>query len=256
MHTGAGLERKIAIGDREFDIVSDDDYLAAMGPAFEPELVALYRRLVRSQHRVLDVGANIGMTAILFGQLAAHVDAYEASPSTFSLLERNVKASGCRNVDLHNIGLGDKEATSQITFSRNNRSGGFVSESMKVSEGHVTESIVLRPLDSIKSGRVDFIKIDVEGYEEHVIRGGLETIRRDRPVVVMELNHWCLALQRSNVPDYFDFLRGIFPVLQAVEGEERLDVHQDAPRYHAMYHHINGKRYNNLVGAFSSDQLR
>ena len=69
--------------------------------------------------------------------------------------------------------------------------------------------------------RVDFVKIDTEGYEREVIEGLRGTLGTCRPVVFLELNHWCLnGFRRTSVPDFLDFLRGIFPVLYAaIDGQ-------------------------------------
>ena len=250
---------QVPIGDRVYTMVSDDSYLEHVSGGFEPEMVKLFQDLVGRDDYVLDVGANIGCTTVLFGELAAHVDAFEPSGSTFSFLARNVTASGHRNIDLHNMALGADERESILTFSPADRSGGFVSGDLKVSAGHVTEKIVVRPLDGFMRAqsrpRIDFVKIDVEGFEQSVLAGGRQTLARFRPVVVMELNHWCLALQRNNVLDYFDFLRSLFPVLLAVDGRHFDDLHDDGARYHVMYHHINSKRYNNLIGAFDRTRV-
>jgi hypothetical protein len=105
--------------------------------------------------------------------------------------------------------------------------------------------------------RVDFIKIDVEGFERYVIEGLSETMARDKPAVILELNHWCLnVFQRTSVPDFFDFLRNLFPYLYAVEKKDIKNLHDRNDAYHVMYHHIvGGFKYPNLVGAFNKDQL-
>ena len=63
------------------------------------------------------------------------------------------------------------------------------------------------------------------------------------------------ALQRICVPDFFDYLCSIFPIVLAIEGDRFLDVRDPAERYIVMYHHINHFRYANLVAAFRTEQL-
>src|SRR5690349_1293716 len=170
------------IGAKKYRIASDDNYLQQIGRRFEPGMVRLFGSLVRGHFCVLDVGANIGCTSILFGEIAQRVIAFEPSPSTFRFLEQNVEAAGLRNVALCNYALGAKRGESRLTFSVDNRAGAFVSDTLKTSGGHVTETIRVETLDGVLPAlgapRVDFIKIDVEGFEQHVIEGGLATIRR------------------------------------------------------------------------------
>ena len=249
------------IGGRECQITSDDDYLEHVQGEFEPEMVKLFRSLINEDHVILDVGANIGCTAILFGDLGHQVFGFEPSPTTFSYLQKNVQAAKCANVTTVNLGLGKENGFFELTFAKSNRSGGFVSNLTKASQGHQVEKIsIVQGDDYIEETglqHIDFIKIDVEGFEKNVIEGLAKTIQRDKPVVVLELNHWCLnAFQRISVPDFLDFLRGIFPYLYAVDIGDARNLHNQDDAYHVMYCHIvGGFKYANIVGAFEKDQL-
>tara|TARA_B100000900_G_scaffold391103_1_gene385391 strand:+ start:214 stop:603 length:390 start_codon:yes stop_codon:yes gene_type:complete len=55
-------------------------------------------------------------------------------------------------------------------------------------QGNTTMPIKVRTLDSYKIRDVDFIKIDVEGYEPRVLQGGMETIERYSPAILCEIN--------------------------------------------------------------------
>ena len=251
------IEREIEIGSHKYQIVSDDEYLERMGSIFEPHLVALFQSLIQKTFRVLDVGANIGCTSLLFGQLSQEVVSFEPSPSTFKFLSTNVKNSNHLNIEVKNFGLGAEKANLALTYAPNNRSGAFVSDKLQASAGHNIEEIEIRKGDDcVSNGLVHLIKIDVEGFEKEVLKGLHRTIEQDHPIVVLELNHWCLnAFQRITVPDFFDFLLGIFPILYAVDVDNYLDLHNASSRYIVMYEHINRFRFPNLVGAFSPIQL-
>ncbi len=193
----------------------------------------------------------------MFGDLASKVDSFEPSPSTFEILKLNLACSLHSNTRIHNIGLGAKNENLTLTFAPINRSGGFVSDKTQASKGHSIENIVIKKGDDFfHSSEVDFIKIDVEGYEKNVIEGLSQTILKNRPVVALELNHWCLnAFQRISIPDFFDFLANVFPILYAVDGDKYLDLHDENDRYIVMYHHIHHLKYPNIVGAFDHKQL-
>jgi FkbM family methyltransferase len=256
-------QRKIItlIGSKRYEIISDDDYLKGVGPRFEPDMVRLFDSLTKEDHCVFDIGANIGCTAVFFGEKAAQVHCFEPSPTTFGFLAKNVGNAGLENVICVNVGLGKAETESELTFAPNNRSGGFVSNQIQASAGHVVEKIrIVRGDDYVRLHRIsrlDFIKIDVEGFEKDVIEGMLESVEKFRPVVALELNHWCLnVFQRISVPDFLDFLRGIFPILYAVDGDDVRDLHNPNEAYFVMYSHIIlGFKYPTIVGAFNRDQL-
>lgn len=251
---------KVKIGDNKYTLVSDDDYLEQLKRGFEPDMVRLFKSLVRADDYVLDIGANIGCTALLFGSLAAQVFAFEPSPSTYRFLQRNIAGSGLLNIKTYNLGLGEQAGETTLTFSPTNRSGGFVSDKIQAMAGYSVEKITIQPLDlfiqSLNLPRVDLIKIDVEGFEGSVLRGARWLLDTYRPIVVLGLNHWCLnAFQRTSIPDFFDFLRSLFPRLLAIDGQSYLDLHDESESYTVMYHHILQMRFRNIVAAFDDRRL-
>jgi FkbM family methyltransferase len=251
------MESTVEIAGKPYLLQSDDTYLDSVGAVFEPEMVALFRCFARGT--ILDIGANIGCTALAFSSMAETVHAFEPSPSTYALLATNTAVAP--NVVTHNYGLGAKNGSFELTFAPNNRSGGYVSDQMKASEGHTVEKIVVKKLDgmlrSLNLRSVDFVKIDVEGFEASVIKGAAKMLKKYKPAVAMELNHWCLnAFQRTSVPDFLDAMRAVFPVLYAVHGDTYQDLHDPNESYTVMHRHIVMMKYPTIVGAFSHEQMR
>jgi FkbM family methyltransferase len=252
------MQKQIKIGNSVYPVSSDDNYLDAMGNDFEPHMVQLFRALVSPDDVVADIGANIGLTAILFSSLAKRAYAFEPSPSTFRILSENLDRNGVSNVDAINLGMGGKEETLTITFAQDNRSGGYVSDKIRPETGHVTEDICIDTLDRFFDAREPaptFLKIDVEGFEQNVVQGGAEFLQRARPVVVMEMNHFCLdVLQRITIPDFLDFMRSIFPYLYAIDADNKtiVDLHLMDQAYMVMHEHVVKHRFPNLVGGFDS----
>ena len=124
---------------------------------------------------VADIGANIGLTALFFASRAQKVYAFEPSRSTYRILTENLLRNGITNVEAINCGLGELEEKKTVTFSQKNRSGGYVSDKIRPEIGHITEDIRIDTLDMFfadKDPAPKFMKIDVEGYELSVIRGG------------------------------------------------------------------------------------
>lgn len=254
------MKRDIRIGDKTRTIISDDQYLERMPDTFEPEMTALFKALVQPDMVVADVGANIGMTGLLFSDLARKTFAFEPAPSTFALLRDNIAAGGADNVEVHNLGMGDAPATQTITFAPNNRSGGFVSDTTKLAGGHTTETIQVETLDGFffdrPGERPDFIKLDVEGFEPRVLRGAGALIAAKKPTVVLELNHFCLnVLHRVSLPDFLDQLRALFPILLAVDTDNsRLaGLHNPDIAYMVMNQHVNRFRFPNIVAGFDPE---
>jgi len=78
-------------------------------------------------------------------------------------------------------------------------------------------------------------------------------LQRNRSVVVMEMNHFCLdVLQRITLPDFLDFMRSVFPYLYAIDIDNTsiVDLHIPDKAYMVMHEHVVKHRFPNLVGGF------
>lgn len=128
---------------------------------------------------VLDAGAQFGDYALLcaggFG--VSEVIAFEPVKRNFEILESNIALNGFSNVKAHHLALGETESTMEI-FHENDMANKY---------GYGTPEMAhVRTVDSLPIKRVTFMKIDVEGFEMELLRGALETIRKNRPRIIIE----------------------------------------------------------------------
>jgi FkbM family methyltransferase len=144
---------------------------------------------------ILDCGANIGMAVLYFKWLYpdSEVWAFEPEPRTFSTLERNVARNHLTNVRLHNIALWDNDGDLELTVP-GNQPGSLLASVSKNRTVGVPVTVRSARLSSFIERQVDFLKIDVEGAELHVLgdlaeTGKLSLIRQ----MVIEYHH--------NLPD-------------------------------------------------------
>lgn len=110
-------EIAVNIGGKNYHLTSDDDYLEHIKDGFEPDMVQLFRAVASDSENILDIGANIGCTALLFAELSKNVYAFEPSRTTFAFLEGNILRAGLNNLFLHNIGLGEESGEYTLTFA-------------------------------------------------------------------------------------------------------------------------------------------
>lgn len=139
---------------------------------------------VFSTGTALDIGANIGNHALFFAQRFQQIHAFEPNPRTFDLLRFN--AQWTPNIQVHRHGLGDQRGVFELIEHSTNLGGSSI---LIGDKGHSNVvSIEVETLDATAIDTTDlcFVKIDVEGFEAQVIRGGLETLRRCQPLVVLE----------------------------------------------------------------------
>ena len=170
------------------------------GLFFEAMELEELRKVVKPGAHVVDVGANTGNHTVFFAgpMKAASVTPFEPLPAASQALRASVARNGLKNVDLSRLGTGvsDREGRARLVFSGR---GGLGATSL---EADSTGEIIVATLDSMISGRVDLLKIDVEGMEMSVLAGSRELIRRWRPLIFVEianrnttaLMHW---LQRE-----------------------------------------------------------
>jgi len=135
-----------------------------------------------AESAALDIGANIGNHSVYFSRYFAAVHAFEPNPSTFRLLAINAEWPG--NVIAHNCALGDEIGVLPLAEYPTN----FGRSSLRYSAGRGSVQVHVKRLDDLawSAPEIALIKIDVEGFEANVIRGGMETLRRFLPIVVLE----------------------------------------------------------------------
>lgn len=144
-------------------------------------------RLVPRGRAAVDVGANKGVYTHFLSRLCPRVHAFEPNPKMFALLCRTLPA----NARAYQIALSDGAAASgelivPIYGTVFSNVGASLNPRKKAGR-HGTVEVACRTLDSFGFTDVGFIKIDVEGFEAAVLSGARETIARERPVILVEM---------------------------------------------------------------------
>jgi FkbM family methyltransferase len=166
----------------------------------EPE-IRLLKKLVPRGKAAIDAGANIGTYSYFLRNLASVVYAYEPNPD---LAERLVKLMP--TVQVRKVGLSDSnhELILKVPVDR---SGRLLHELGSVGQTFEQETRDFRvtcvTIDSENLQNVGFIKIDVEQHEREVLRGALATIKRSRPLLLIEV---CPLKYSLSLPNEFAFL--------------------------------------------------
>ncbi len=135
---------------------------------------------VRRFGLAIDVGAHVGLWSMQLALFFDRVLAFEPVAIHCKCFKRNL--AWADNVTLHRMALGKRTRNVRMRLSTNGNSG----ETMVAIKGETGTVAPMRRLDDMVSDRVDFIKLDCEGYEAFVMRGGEAIIKRDRPVVIIE----------------------------------------------------------------------
>ncbi|MGH9487382.1 MAG: FkbM family methyltransferase [Terriglobales bacterium] len=150
---------------------------------------AYLERFLRPGMVVVDIGANIGYYTLLCSRCVGpggHVYAFEPTPANIEQLTENLRLNPfATNVTVRACAAGEAARRLQLIESAGDSGQNY----MSLAEGG-TEVIAI---DSLQLPRLDFLKMDTEGFEPYVLRGAAATIARCRPVLLVEVNPPFLA---------------------------------------------------------------
>jgi FkbM family methyltransferase len=205
------------------------------------------RRRVSTGMQVVDIGANLGLYSLLLAQLAGpegRVFAFEPEPSLFRVLRHNCRRSGLTNLRLFNQALGDRAGRvgfyRSVFNSGDNRLGGLGWK------GEGVEVEMVRLDDALPVRRIDFIKMDVQGYEMRVLRG-MEEVMRASPGLEIYFEFWPAGLRAAGTDpeEVFAHLHDRGFHVYDVEGETLEPV----AGFDRLRDRLAGSRFMNLLAS-------
>jgi len=179
-----------------FDIFINGEY--------EPGIQQLISRLLPANGCFLDLGGNIGAIVIPAAKLRPDIKAVsvEAAPWIFKYLQENINKNGLGNVQLINNALFDKDDeeldffSPHDSFGKGSLSPVFTREAVKVRSKKVDTLI-----KELNLGKIDLVKIDIEGYEYFVFKGSESLLNSpDAPILIFEFVDWAEKLAMGLEP--------------------------------------------------------
>lgn len=195
---------------RRLSMVASGLRKAASVRLVEPEILGL-RRFVRPGDVCFDVGAAYGMYSYSLADLVGPngtVHSFEPQFKSHFLLRSGKNAAGAHHMSVNRVGVGREQGAFDIILpmkfglpihghahlgdgvaTQHEESGKFSwKRTIRVPVTTVDKVCAERSIE-----RVDFMKVDVEGFEPAVIQGALSTIERDRPTLLLEIEdrHLC-----------------------------------------------------------------
>jgi len=146
----------------------------------------------------LDVGANIGNHALAMSLASKQVVAFEPVPFIHEVLGENLQTNTDNSVAVC-VALSDRKESAQIAISGNGNLGqSSMAAQAEFDESRQVENVQIESvigdvyvdqyLANSAGASIDFIKVDVEGFEPQVVTGLHKTIRNHQPLVLLEWN--------------------------------------------------------------------
>lgn len=175
----------------------------------ESNSTAEVKRIITPSMRILEVGANIGYYALLETRLAGptgHLYAMEPSPFNFALLERNLKLNGLHNYDLYQTAAGATPGTAKFLLSGRSNLSTFIEREDLTGE---EVDVAVTTLDIfLKDTQVDFIRMDVEGYELEILKGAAIALAQPQKpkVFFIEVHSDLLHKKNSSTREVVEYL--------------------------------------------------
>ena len=148
-------------------------------------------------NNVIDVGSHVGFWSKEFTELFKHVYAFEPMNEVRECYIKNIVKD---NYTLYPYGLGSVEKKVKIQYEPNESGNTFITPSGN-------REIEVYPLDRFQFNKIDYIKIDAEGYEIEVCKGALKLIERDKPFIHIEMKKKVMnkvGLTQNTIYDFFE----------------------------------------------------
>lgn len=161
-----------------------------------------------AQDFFIDVGANLGVFSLRIAERfsGVRVRSYEPHPTVAALLQCNILRNGLgAQIHVRQIALGDRDRPAHLGTTANDSGVSSINDSSSGISISMRRLVTEMSLDEWK--RVAVIKIDVEGYELGVLRGGVALFQDYRPPLVFEVNRPALAANGLTPLDLGRFVR-------------------------------------------------
>lgn len=174
------------------------------------------KKIIKPGMRILEIGANIGYYALIETTLAGKngfLYAFEPSPFNFSLLKKNLEINNIKNTELYQKAIGAKNTTSKFYVADKSNLSSFIKrfDMDMYKNGSIIdmEMITLEKFLEDKE-QIDFIRMDVEGYENEVLKGAQNILKINPPKhFFIEIHSELLHKKNNSAREIVNYLRNL-----------------------------------------------
>jgi FkbM family methyltransferase len=201
--------KKIKYINNQDILVNNDSFIVggsfAENNIWEPQYIELIYNIINTLNIknpiFFDIGASTGSFSLLqkcIPTITTH--SFEPIPNIFNILQKNIKLNNIQNIFLNNIALGESDYETTIKLPeyskfetlRKNTGLATLGQTPLRFDKYVELPTKVISLDNYceknNINNIDIIKIDTEGYEYHILKGGSKIISKYKPIIFMEYN--------------------------------------------------------------------
>jgi len=159
---------------------------------FETQIV---KKIIQEGSTVVDLGANIGYYTLIFARLVGNkgkVFAFEPDPENFHILEKNLEINNYKNIILERQAVSNKSGKLRLYLDNKNKGAHTIFETEDNDSSIEIDSITLDDYFRNFKGKIDFIKMDIEGGEAEAVEGMSSLLKRGSLIIMTEFNPFVL----------------------------------------------------------------
>lgn len=178
---------KIRYHNRELYINSKDEGVAHAlihTGKFEDEVLDAIKTHVKPGMTCVDVGANLGLMTIEMAAAGADVYSFEPDPYNYYLLKRNLHENRLK-ASIFNIAMLNHSGYANLYYDKKNL-GNHSMTPANIDGYSGKSSVSCSSIDEFFRTPIDFIKVDTQGCDYHVLSGGANTILKYHPLMIIE----------------------------------------------------------------------
>ena len=198
--------------DKNFDILLTKDTLNLTphtfnnGNIYEMESIHNFYKLIKDSGKncnIIDIGAQTGSYTLLSKFLKnCNFFSFEPFIETYNILNDNIKINNINNVKTYNIALSDNKSLAEFNICKSHNGLHTLGNNVKRFNDIDKRIVHTDTIDNIfyeNDIPIDFIKIDTEGYEYFILKGGINTIKKYKPIIQIEWN--LINMKQCNITE-------------------------------------------------------
>ena len=209
------LNKIVEVNGYKLKLIPEDTGIStelALFKTHEPLNTKLLRDSLREGMVCLDVGANIGYYTLLESKIVGDtgkVIAIEPSPINFPVLEKNLEMANTKNVDSFCLAGGDKNGMLRFFLDKQSNLSRILGEDEIVKKSDSIVDVPVKSLDffidELNLKKIDFLRMDVEGYEYYIYKGMRNSLKKFKPIIQMEFH--CRGLGNKKTIELLSMLQ-------------------------------------------------
>lgn len=171
----------------------------------------LVKRILKPGMKVLDIGANIGYYALIEAQAigkTGKIYAIEPALENIKMLQKNIELNNLKTkIDLHHLAVSNKVGKAKLYISSKSNLNTLIKPSKNTNKLLLLDKGVADintvTVDSfIKNNKLDFIRMDVEGFEVEIFKGMKNTLKRNKVMILFEAHPFLYKNPKKTVKKY------------------------------------------------------